>query len=689
MLEQSIRFPAENDIDLPRRLGILGNAFESRFVRTRDLTDLDNVISHKQRAVELALHDHAHMPGLLNNLGNTFKSRFGHTGDLTDLENAISNLHRAVKLSPHGHADMASFLNNLSNVFQSRFGHTGDLADLENAISNLQRAIELTPHGHVGMPSLLNNLGNAFQSRFCLTGDLIDLENAISNKQRAVELTSHSHADMPSRLNNLGNAFQYRFRLTGDLADLENTISNLQRAVELTPLGHAFMPSRLNNIGGAFESRFRRTGDLADLENAISNFQRAIELTPHGHADMPPWLSNLGNAFVSRFQYTREPGHLDQAISAYRSSATHITGAPSLRLHAAKTWARLSQLSLNADTLEAFRTAIELLAQVAGLEQTVSKRYTNLGDASNLAMSASAAAIDAGQIETAVEWLEQGRCLVWNQIQQLRTPVENLRAHSPSLADRFLRIATELETFGSRQMKSITSSEADISQMITAQDETQRHVELAKEWTELLDEIRALPGYSDFLHPPTCSNLFADLPLDGTVVIFNIHMDRCDALALIFSTNVPLHISLPNFTHKRAVELRDSLGAYLKEQGVRMREGERAGRPFKQQKEDTQESVIHTVLREIWENVVKLILDALAYNNSVSRSLTPAHLLRLTDKIRSSLGMHTDRGFGGVPLDPSPSFRSTPPGSMLQMKVALDIVCQTLSFPRIHRQLAP
>ena len=453
------------------------------------------------------------------------------------------------------------------------------------------------------------------------------------------------------------------------------------------------MPTFLCNLGSAFKSRFHHTQNLTDLENAIFNLQHAIELTPHGHANMSPWFSNLGNLFKSHFQHTQQPGHLDQAISAYCSSATHINGAPSLHFHAAKTWAQLSQLSGDADTLEAFRTAIELLAQVAGLEQTVSKRYTNLGDASNLTTSASAAAIDAGQSGTAVEWLEQGRCLVWNQIQQLRSPVKNLCIHSPSLADHFLYIANELETFGSRQTKSIVSSEADsMSQMITTQDENKRHVELAKDWTELLEKIRNLPGFSDFLCPPTCSNLFQDLPQDGPVVIFNIHQNRCDAFALIFGTDAPLHIPLPNFSHKQAVELRDSLGAYLKRQGVRMREDEheheRAGRLFERPKKGIQEHVIHMVLREIWESIVKPILDALAFNNPVSCLLTPIHL-RLTHKICSSPRMHADHGFGGVPPAPLPSFQSMPPESMLQMEVALDLVYQISSFPHIHQRLVP
>jgi len=197
----------------------------------------------------------------------------------------------------------------------------------------------------------------------------------------------------------------------------------------------------------------------------------------------------------------------------------HIAGTPSIRFHAVRAWAHLARVN----TLEAFRTAIELLSQVAGLEQTVSKHYTNLADVSHLTMSASAAAIDAGENKTALEWLEQGRCLVWNQIQQLRTPVENLHANDPSLANHFRDVATALEASGSRQTESVLFSEETMAQMITAQDKNTRHAELAKEWNQLLSEIQALPNFYDFLRPPTASSLLVGLSCDGPVVIFNIH----------------------------------------------------------------------------------------------------------------------------------------------------------------------
>ena len=211
---------------------------------------------------------------------------------------------------------------------------------------------------------------------------------------------------------------------------------------------------------------------------------------------------------------------------------------------------------------------------------------------------------------------------MWNQIQQLRAPVDDLRSHDPSLVSRFLQVAHELERSGSRQVELITFSQETMAKMIAAQDKATQHVELAKEWTRLLEEIRLLPDFSNFLRPSTASSILAGLPCDGPVVILNIHEDRCDALALVSGADVPLHIPLQSFSLQRAVKLGDDLRKYLERQRVRIRAGDRYGQPFiDPTKNILVEGVLHRVLRDLWEHVVKPVLDALGYKNPVSSLL--------------------------------------------------------------------
>ena len=700
-LQRALELTPQGHADLGRWLGTLGSTFGSRFDHTSNLADFESAKLHLQRAIELTPQGHADMPVWLNNLGDIFASGFRLTGDLADIENAIFNLQKAVDLTPQGHADMSPWLDNLGLAFQNRFEHTGDLANIESAIRTIQRAVQLGPQDHSDMLKWLNDLGNAFHAHSSRTGDVASLENALFNLQRAIELIPQGHKSMCSALNNLGNVYATRFSLTGDLASIENAISVLQLAIDLTPQGHTDLPPRVHNLGFAFRTRFDRTGDIAHIENAISHYQRAIELTPpEGHAVIPGWLHNLGIAWYKLFQHTQNREHLSQAISAHRLSATHVAGTPYLRFVVAGNWARLSYLTIHvtphtdqtmyADSLKAFRTALECIHQYMGLQQTVHKRFTQLRDISDFIMPAVSMALFAGENDTALEWLEHGRCLVWNQIQQLRTPVEELRSHNPSLAAHFLHVANALDTLGSRQVRSTIFGEEPMKQMIATQGENIKHVEFGlKEWPRLLEQIRAIPNFSRFLLPSTTSSLLTGLPRDGAVVIFNIHHTRCDAFALRSGFDTPLHIRLDRFSDQQAVKLRDTLRNYLIKAHVRMRESESEAERgmVRVQLEPIDILPIYDVLRELWEHVTQPILDALGYMKVVclhSPSLTLFPLMMFL----FSQTRHAGLVSGGVLQVPLFSFQSMLPGFILRKSPMLVPVFQTTSFPLTLQQSA-
>jgi len=495
-----------------------------------------------------------------------------------------------------------------------RFKRTGNLSELSEAVAVMQQAIQLTPNGHAHMPGWLSNLGNSFCCRFEHTGDVSDVSEAISVQQRAVQLTPNGHADMPALLNNLGNSFLRRFKRTGDVSDVSEAISVQQQAVQLTPNGHANMPALLNNLGNSFLGRFERTGDVPDVSEAISVQQRAVQLAPNGHADMPGRLSNLGNSFLRRFGRTGDVSDMHTATSTFRKSAKTF-GSPSTRLYAAKTWAQLSKILGLPQALGAYGVALDLVAQIVGLDRTIQQRHADLIDISSLTTSATSAAFSLGDVKKALEWLEQGRCLVWTQLNQLRTPLDHLRAHDEHLAQQFSSISAALETSGSRHESEGLSADASMSQKMSLQDEAHLHVKLSREWSQLLHKIRRIPQFRKFLRPPQASDLLRNLPLDGVVIIVNVHEERCDALALVSGVGDPLHIPL-DFTYDEASTLRERLRHFLSCNRVRMREENRGPRPVFEEDRDMR-SEIHFVLEALWLRVVRPILDALSYCVSI------------------------------------------------------------------------
>jgi len=154
-----------------------------------------------------------------------------------------------------------------------------------------------------------------------------------------------------------------------------------------------------------------------------------------------------------------------------------------------------------------------------------------------------------------------------------------------------------------------------MSHKIFLQTEAHTHIKLAREWSDLLDEIRSVPAFHDFLRPPQASELLKNLPRDGPIVLINIHKTRCDALALILGSDMPIHIPLDNLTYKQAYDLKKRLRNLLLSKRIRMREVHRAGHPVKPRNVEKQ-SDMYLVLQELWVHVVRPILDGFAFSVS-------------------------------------------------------------------------
>ncbi|KAI9567762.1 CHAT domain-containing protein [Boletus coccyginus] len=651
----------------PSLLHNLGNSIRARFERLGQLCDLEDAISRQRDAVELTLHAHPHKSSRLNNLGNSLLTRFEHLGQLNDLEDAISKQRDAspsslvssasgrlrdledailkqrdsVELTLHGHPDKPSRLNNLGSSFLTRFECLGQLSDLEDAISALRYAVELTPHGHPDKPSRLNNLGNSFRARFERLGQLDDLEDAISRQRDAVELTPHVHPNKPNRLNNLGNSFRARFERLGQLGDLEDAISKQSDAVELTPHGHPDKPSRLNNLGNSFRARFERLGQLIDLEDAISSQRDGVDLTPHDHPHRPLLLSSLGNSFRARFERLGEPSDVEQAIRLYSHAASAPIGPISVRFRASQEWISCARNIHHHSLLGACFIAITLLPQLPWIGLSLAHRYSELTRGADVVREAAAAALDLGLPETAVEWLEQGRSIVWGELFQLRSSYEELSSAHPEHARRLRELSAALEHASTAREQSLSALEelsaasehvsiprenslspllehTQSSAIRSLQVEADIHRALAIERDELLHEIRRFPGFERFLFHKEFSRLRASA-YSGPVVVLNATESRCDALVVLADVDRVIHVPLPNFTFKQSMFLQKMLekllghsrGIHPDERKAKLIASPHDLHPWNPETPDGDS--YEFLLSNLWEGVVRPVLDALAF----------------------------------------------------------------------------
>ncbi|KAG6371198.1 hypothetical protein JVT61DRAFT_9821 [Boletus reticuloceps] len=535
----------------------------------------------------------------MNNLANSFLSRFERLGDLSDIEHAISMLRDAVNLIPVDHPLKATLLINLGIIFFHRFIHLRELDDLEDAIIRQRDAVDLTPYGHPDKPSILSHLGNSLITRFERIGVPSDLEDAISKQRDAVNLTPHGHPAKPSYFNNLGNCLRHRFHRFGERSDLEEAVSMLRAAVDLTPFDHPHKSPHLRSLGQCLAARFRHVKELGDLDSAIRMLREAAALVPHGHSQKPAHLYFLAASYKARFNHTGKTSDLEQAIILFSYAATVPIGPVGVRFGASRNWISCAQRIRHHTLLHAYSVSIGLLPQFAWIGLSLTQRYMHLAEDPKFVRDAAAAALDSGLPETAVEWLEQGRSIIWGELFQLRSSYEELSSDSsrlckcsPTLSEPTGHLTTE-----------------------PLQHEIDKHRTLASERDKLLREIRRLPGFEQFfLWHKTFAQLRGSAH-SGPIVILNAAESRCDALILLDSVDHALHVPLPNFTFNQSTHLQNILKSFIRR--ARVMRYDRVGKV-----EKLDGVTWESILSPLWNCVVKPVLDALAIS-------TPGDLSRI------------------------------------------------------------
>ncbi|KIJ26069.1 hypothetical protein M422DRAFT_192716, partial [Sphaerobolus stellatus SS14] len=606
----AVQLTADGHPSKPIWLNNLGNSLLTRFEQLGDMNDLNQSSVLKfQEAMHLTADGHPSKPTLLNNLGSSLLTRFEQLGDMTDLNQSVLKFQEAVQLTADGHPSKPSWLNNLGNSLIRQFEQLGDITDLNQSVLKFQDAVQLTADGHPYKPSWLNNLGNSLVRQFEQLGDITDLNQSVLKFQEAVQLTADGHPDKPTLLNNLGNSLLTQFEQLGDMTDLNQSVLKFQDAVQLTADGHPDKPCWLNNLGNSLVRQFEQLGDITDLNQSVLKFQEAMHLTADGHPSKPTLLNSLGNSLIKRFLKLGSPDDMVNAVQAYSSAANAEYGPPSVRLTAAKRWAWCLWASSSPleSILDIYHIAIPLLAETAWLGSSLPDRHYQLMQAGSFVHEAAAAAYQIGHHIQAVEWLEQGRSVIWGQLLQLRTPMDDLQEKEPSLSQRLKLNSFQLEEAASSQNHILRTTEVQASihpSVLSNEEIASRGHHLAVERQQILKEIRMCSGFERFLLPRVIREL-TPAASHGPIIILNSSKMHDTCYALVLLPNLPddvLPVKLDSFTASQANILYHNLQTLLDSRRKMIQDSNRgtASQGFK------------FILAELWKGVVKPVLEALA-----------------------------------------------------------------------------
>ncbi|KAJ7838843.1 CHAT domain-containing protein [Mycena leptocephala] len=599
MLEDVIHLAPHNDPSRPRWFSNLAAALTGRFWRLGDVADLKKSVAMAEEAVRLTPHSDPDWLKCRHNLAVCLSIRFSRFGDLDDLNQCIFWQEETVQGTLDGNPAKLHRLRSLGESLLSRFDHLGDLGDLSRSALVMEDAIRLAPDSHVEKVIYITILSHSLLTRFERVGDIADLNRSVELFRHVVKVAPNGSPKKPLYLSGLAVALGIRFQTFWDLEDINEAVLVGEEAVHRISDDDPQRPVICSHLGQSLAARFRCLKNLNDLIRSILMHKVAVESTPDDDPEAPTRWLRLGFSVQARFKHLGDPADLHHAVSHFQSAAKSSTGPAHVRLRAAFMWAECVTHTGTESPLDAYHMALRLLPEAAWLGLSISDRHHEILHAGLIVRHAATAAIVASQPKIAVEWLEQGRAVIWGQLLALRTPVNQLNDDHPKLAERLLSLSSQLEGSGMRRAQESNTNPSH--QLISDQAHRAAHAR-----KELLQEIRHLKGFEQFLLPKTVSQL-ALAAQRGPVVMLNISTTRCDALVLMAGLDDDvLHIPLPNFTPQKAEHMAKSFRDLVHPPGrnermVITREGKL-----------TRENEFAKTLSELWVGLVKPVLDGLA-----------------------------------------------------------------------------
>ncbi|WP_203786625.1 CHAT domain-containing tetratricopeptide repeat protein [Paractinoplanes rishiriensis] len=535
------------DISDPRyasRQSNLGSVLWTSAQRSGDRAQLERAVE----LLEAAAGDSGARPGLdppalLSNLAAILMTLFEQTGQTAALHRAADLAREAVAAQSGVPPYRRLHLSTLGNVLLTIYELDGDTAFLDEAIGVLREAAQTLPPQHPDRAAFWSNLSNALRERYERYGDRDAEDEANRLLREAVEATDEHSPERATYLSNLATLLNSRFerdRPAGDagVAVLNQAIDLDRRAAALLGDSHPDQPRVLSNLSMSLRARHDLGHDPSDLDDAVAAARQAVDQVTDDHPHRAVYLGSLGGALADRHDAYGDRGALRQAVDAYREAAEMIAARPVVRVLAARFW---GGCALRADRPEEAKAAYEqafalLVLPVVPRKLARHDRQHQLGQLGGLAADAAACALVNDDPALAVQWLERGRGILLAQQLEHRTELDDLRTQHPELADAYEDVCLALDAEPGRHADSGSGAAPPSAVLV------RRRQELADRWQQIVTSIQQQPGFTDFLRPPSLTELLAEAKR-GPIAMINASRHRGDALLLTGET--VLHRPLP------------------------------------------------------------------------------------------------------------------------------------------------
>ena len=536
--------------------------------------------------LDLCPMGHADHTSVLSDLAHGFELCYIQGGNISDLNRALEIRQTTLDLCPLGHPGHADAIGDLVVTLQRYYYIQANKADLDRIIEMEQRWLDVCPSGHIDHGRALGHLAVSLYEYYLSQGDIADLNKAVNIGEKWLNLCSTDAYD--TALGNLGNSLLVCYQKQGNLTDLDRAIELREKCLELCPFNHPLHGQALQNLAIALQDCCSRRKNHSDLTKAIKLLKEALDTNPVQHYQFALTVQQLAESILLSFKILQKYQHLDQllplqeeAFDTYRL-LKRCGPAVSMDLwHAIQAWIKSAEKYNHSSVLEAYQTSLNTLDHFTSLNSSLGSRHEAMQPrVADLANNAFSCAIRHGGFRAAVQLLEQGRGILWNQLARFDASIaalENRGDRGSALASKFTRLSADLRRHAQE------SRDKGMAPYWRVQEE----------WRSVVDRIRCLDGFSRFLLPPQFDDLQRAAGR-GPIIIVNASKYTCDAL-IVLHTRLPVHVALPcSFSDvtqlcSQLSELTQDPDAYGK----------------------NREPWVKQMLRELWSSVVEPIAAAL------------------------------------------------------------------------------
>ena len=613
-------------------LSLLGISLNDRFNGTGSVEDLTNSIRAYTEALDLAPSQSQRVK-ILANLGSGLCDRHECTGSLQDLESSIELTEKALKIMPLDGHIRNHVLTSLGLRLSRRFAQNRSIEDLNHAIEVLSEAIELTPLDHLDRAPRASTLGGLLFMRHRETNSMEDLGHAIqiaseamkgtrthqydqllklrdsravlsyqSGRDRDTEAINRSievsdevlallpkgHSQRTFWLTDLGVALSTRFETLGSREDIDRAVQVVDEAVKATSQDDFARPDRLGMLAAWLSQRYTCTGSIGDSNRAIEVANEALRVAGSKHPRQTTALLNLGYILIARLERTKSFDIIEPFLPAFEESWKSEVAPVSQKILAAELTAYLFDLNSDWDGSSALMTkAVEFLAFESPPQLKHADKEYGLKIHDGLASRAVYYALRAKKEPYEIlRLLELGRGIIANFLMDLRADTAYVEQQHPALVASFVSLRDELDKPAEKTALWVSSN------ALSFEVEDRKRRQADQRLKEVIQEIRAQPGMSDFLLPPS-EDVFKAAAEFGPLIVVNADSFRCDAL-LIERHQIRV-LNLPDL----AIEEVETRARNLQRTRV------------------TSSSQIMSTLEWLWDTVAGPCLDALGYRSPI------------------------------------------------------------------------